>query len=212
MRASVNFLFVFCLLFGFAAHANLNTKFERYFDAAKLINDIDLTLNDSVEFAVFDLSEVKIIDDSSKSLIQTEDQNKDTDSNKLSSVSEIKKDLGKLPQFFYKALKEQILAQDVPVTLYPSKGPGFTKPLKFFVKIKRIHLKTPKIKGSKVIQPFSMRIYGQLKEAKSGKMIIKFYDSGESDFILGNNQASQALDALSQNLMKDLARYLKTVY
>ncbi|MFH1356565.1 MAG: hypothetical protein ABII18_05465 [bacterium] len=185
---------------------------NKYFDAIKVYFDKDHALNDTIEFAVFDMSDTKIINDSPR--IATNEKPDDENQNSsLSAQEEIQASLDTLPKYFYQSLKQYILANNVPVTLFPSKSPEYALPLKLYIKVKRIHLKpfTRNAQGQ-YGQPVEMRIYGQIKDEKTGKTLIKYYDAATSHFVLGNKQAPKALASITQLLMSDLALYLKTKY
>lgn len=179
-----------------------------FFDAVKMGADREYVFNDVIEFSLFDMSEIKFINDSKEVVVTREGQRK-----KIKALDEAQSVLLELPRQFYKSLKGHILAGEVPVTLYPANSPAYAKPLELFVKIKRIHLKPHHaLDENSYVQPVSMRIFGQIKDKKSGEILIKFYDVHEASFQLGKNAATGAFDELANRLMHDLAAYLKTKY
>jgi hypothetical protein len=184
---------------------------DKYFDALKPYVEKDFVLNDYLEFSVFDLSEIKFLDEAGDANLQgvySETQIH----KKMSGQTEIKEILPEVPKYFYRALKKEILKQKVPVTLFPTDSPADTKPIQLYVKIKLIHLKATITEKDAVSQPVLMRVYGELKEKKTGLTLAKFYDSTQSRFILGTEGAKIAFQDMSQELMTDLAGFLRTKY
>ncbi|OVE82754.1 hypothetical protein BVY03_00180, partial [bacterium K02(2017)] len=172
------------------------------FDAAQIKSDRDYVLNDTIEFALFDISELKLINQSKKIKL-----NKKV----IDPVEIIKENIKTLPNFFYKELEQQLLAQTVPITLYPENSPSYAKPLKLFIKIKQIQLKPLKLSqdGVHYSQPIKMRIYGQISDKKSDDVLIKFYDSASAEFTIGKNNTKKAFKSLSNSFMADLSHYLR---
>lgn len=175
---------------------------DKYFDALKPYTEKDFVLNDYLEFSVFDLSEIKFLDEAGDTNLQK----------KSSGQTEIKEILPEVPKYFYRALKREILKQKVPVTLFPTDSPADTKPIQLYVKIKLIHLKATLTEKDAISQPVLVRVYGELKEKKTGLTLAKFYDSAQSRFILGTEGAQIAFQDMSQELMTDLAGFLRTKY
>ncbi len=202
---------------------------EKLFDAVKVFTDKVLVLNDFIEFSEFDLSEVKFINDQAPitvlpPVIVQKIQPKKKGAKKafvqpppplpLTGVeAEVRGILSTLPQAFYVGLKRQIYLNKIPVTLYPKETPGFAKPLKLYVKIKKLHIKQPVTQsdGSQVEQ-VELRIYGQLKDKQADAAILKYYDSENVFFALDRQEASGAFAAAADRLMRDLALYLKLRY
>lgn len=180
-----------------AATDGIITK-DKYFDALKPYADKDLVLNDYLEFSVFDLSEIKFLDE--------------TIHKTSSGQTEIKEILPEVPKYFYRALKREILRQKVPVTLFPTDSPAHAKPIQLYVKIKLIHLKATVTEKDVLFQPVLLRIYGELKDKKTGLTLTKFYDSAQSKFVLGAKKADVVFQNMSQELMMDLAGFLRTKY
>lgn len=194
-------------------------KKPAFFDAQKTLSDRDFVLNDSLEFALFDMSEIKLVNDSRKiKVVNTKKNTKSKDSkdvkNIISALKETQDKLEKLPSYFYKSLDSQILKQMVPVTLFPDNSPSYTKPLQLYIKVKRIHLKPNFLSddGLTYIQPFHMYIYGQIADKKSKEVLIKFYDSAKCSFKLKHNKVINCFKDTSNQLMQDLALYLRTKY
>jgi hypothetical protein len=185
---------------------------SKHFDALKVYFDKDYALNDTIEFAVFDMSDTKIINDSPR-ITSNSKPGQESQDNSLSAQEELQASLDSLPKYFYQSLKKYILTNQVPVTLFPSKSPDYALPLKLYIKVKRIHLKpfTRNSQGN-YGQPIEMRIYGQIKDKKTGKTLLKFYDAATSHFMLGKKQAPRALSSITRQLMHDLSLYLKTKY
>jgi hypothetical protein len=126
---------------------------------------------------------------------------------------EIKEILPEIPKFFYKNLKNQIYHNKVPVTLYAKDAPSFASPIKLYVKLKKISLgQTYVDKKGRKIQPIAIKIYGQLKEKKTDKLLTRFYDSEAIEFAVGAGEAGAAMDAVSNKMMQDLALFMKTMY
>lgn len=204
------------------------------FDAFKTYVERDYVLNDTIEFALFDMSELKFINDSSDINLKTNfddelsnptspskdsdttNQTNDatiTDPRKISALNVTKAELQDLPSMFYRSLKTAIIENKVPVTLYSAESPSYSKPLRLFVKLKHIHLKShQQQKDGSSLQPVSLRIYGQIKDKTEDATIMKFYDSFESSFVLDSANAKAAFEQISAGLMNDLALYLKTKY
>ena len=158
-------------------------------------------LKDYLEFSVFDMSQMKLIDDNENTPIA------------LNPKAEITSFLKEMPKSFFRSLQSQIVRQKVPLTVYASQAPEHANPLKLYIKIKRIHLLPAKQdRDSQWVQPIFLRIYGQIKDKKSGKILARYYDSQTSEFLLGKNQAQPMFESLADGLMRDLALFLKTRY
>ena len=202
---------------------------EKLFDAVKVFTDKVLVLNDFIEFSEFDLSEVKLINDQvpvvelpPAPVPKVQSKKKGAKKQPVQSLppppltgveAEVRGILSTLPQAFYVGLKRQIYLNKIPVTLYPKETPSFAKPLKLYVKIKKLHIKQPVTKsdGSQAEQ-VQLRIYGQLKDKQSDTVILKYYDAENVFFALDHQEAPQAFAAAADRLMRDLALYLKLRY
>ena len=205
---------------------------NKFFEVMKVYSDHDFVLNDAIEFALFDLSQAQFIDDTSSATSSTpQDATTDLDSKDIiqgstntvsadttvnakdsAAMTEIHSLLENMPKIFFRKLKKQINTQQVPVTLYSPKSPTYSKPLQFYVKIKRIHLKPTEPGKQGLMQPISLRIYGELHDKKSGDTLFKFYDSTETSYNLQNKQAELAINSMADSLMSDFASFLKTKY
>jgi hypothetical protein len=97
--------------------------------------------------------------------------------------------------------------------LYAKDAPSFASPIKLYVKLKKISLgQTYVDKKGRKIQPIAIKIYGQLKEKKTDKLLTRFYDSEAIEFAVGAGEAGAAMDAVSNKMMQDLALFMKTMY
>lgn len=196
----MKFLFFLTLIFwafSFSAFAARESPHNtEFFEAAKIYQDKDYALNDVVEFAIFDMSEVKFINESDET-----------------TLKKTKENLAKLPKSFYQNLKNEVISQSVPVTLYPSNAPAHTKPLALSIKIKSLHLKTTAVDGTEPpTQSVTMRIFGQIVDKKTGEALIKFYDSGSDVIVSPSENVSIIYDKISAKMMKNLALFLKSKY
>lgn len=199
-----------------ASSDDIITK-DKYFDAVKPYTDKDFVLNDYLEFSVFDLSEIKFLDEAGETNLQdiypvNSEGNQTEIHKKLSGQTEIKEILPEVPKYFYRALKQEILSQKVPVTLFPTNSPADAKPVQLYIKIKLIHIKPTVTEKETLFQPVLLRIYGELKDKKTGKTLTKFYDSAQSKFTLGTDGAKASFRNMSHELMADLAGFLRTKY
>lgn len=182
-----------------------------FFDKQKIYTDERYVLKDFLEFSVFDLAEMEVIDQSgTKKYAPTEPPTQEPG---LSAETEIRKILPEAPALFFKALKVAISSNQVPVTVYATEEPTFANPLKLYIKIKKIHLYPVEIdkKGGYNL-PMEIRIYGQIKDKRSGKVLTRYYDSSRTSFVLKRNQATQAFEMAADDLMRGLAQFLKTRY
>ncbi|HLD45520.1 MAG TPA: hypothetical protein VJC18_08795, partial [bacterium] len=119
-------------------------KKNRFFDAIKEYASKDLALNDVLEFSYFDMGETSLINDTTDEGLSPPTQDLDSENTDeavavpptdvLSSQQEIKKAIDQLPKLFYVSLKNHIERQRVPVNLYSGEGPGYTNPLKLYIK------------------------------------------------------------------------------
>lgn len=190
--AALVFFVVSFSAFG-AEKTSPNTEF---FEASKTYVDKDYALNDVIEFAIFDMSEVKFINESDEDTLQ-----------------KTKENLVKLPKFFYQNLKNEVVSQAVPITLYPSSAPKHTKPLALSIKIKSLHLKTTLADSAETrTQSVTMRIFGQIEDKKTGEALIKFYDSTSDVISSPSEDVGVIYDKISGNMMKNLALFLKSKY
>lgn len=167
-----------------------------FFEAAKTYVDKDYALNDVVEFSIFDMSEVKFINELDDATLE-----------------KTKNALMTLPKLFYQNLKKAVFSELVPVTLYPSDAPAHTKPLKLAIKIKSIELKPITGEERELPTPsVSLRMYGQIEDKKTGEVLLKFYDSGSEVFSTDSEDAGVIYDKISAKIMKNLALFLKSKY
>lgn len=198
-----------------------------FFDKQKIYTDELYVLKDFLEFSVFDLAEMEVFDQSgTKKYVdpQTEpvatgqkpvltEPGPQTLESGLSAEAEIRKILPESPKFFFKALKSALSRQAVPVTVYATEAPDYANPIKLYVKIKKIHLHPVEIdREGNYNQPLEIRIYGQIKDKRSGKILTRYYDSARGTFTLKKNQAAQAFELAANDLMAALASFLKTRY
>lgn len=193
---------------------------SKFFDKQMMFNDDLYVLHDVLEFSVFDISEVEIKNDSGEAEVKV--SSLDADGNPKDQVVaafsgkvEIENALPEIPKYFYKSLKSEILRKTVPVTLYPKDAPGYSKPLKLAIKLKKIQLLPVRLNGDgNYVQPVQMRIYGQIKDKKSDEVLTRFYDSDSTEFVLGSDPTvlSQALNKMSEHMMQDFAMFLKSQY
>jgi len=191
----MKYIIAIILSFAIATSALAQTQDSKYFDTIKIYLDRDYILNDTLEFTVFDMSEIKVINESKRGFQQA------------------KSSLEGLPKKFYSNLKKQINKQRVPITLYSSYSPDYAKPLQLSIKIKRIHIKPTKASSADKPQyQIAMRVYGQLKDKNSNEILFKFYDSQTSIYNSGKRQADNALNTISNKMMKNLALYMRTKY
>ena len=193
---------------------------SKFFDKQMMFNDDLYVLHDVLEFSVFDISEVEIKNESGAtevkvSSLDTAGQPKEELVAAFNGKAEIENALPEIPKYFYKSLKSEILRKTVPVTLYPKDAPGYSKPLKLAIKLKKIELLPVHLNSDgNYVQPVQMRIYGQIKDKKSDEVLTRFYDSDSTEFVLGSDPAilSQALNKMSEHMMQDFAMFLKSQY
>lgn len=220
---------------GFAAETD-SAKISQVFDDIKIVTDKDYILHDFIEFSIFDMAEMKIVNDTPLApelippapppVLAPKKKGKKV---KIASIKEdakkielppstigekeIRDNLTILPKYFYKSLKQAILSNKIPVTLYPKDAPGFSKPIVLYIKVKSLHFAPEaKDKTGQNIQPFTLRIYGQIKDKQADQVLMKFYDSVTLEFSTGTGQAQPTLANASVKLMQDLAQYLKSKY
>lgn len=182
---------------------------SKFFDKQMLFNEDLYVLHDVLEFSVFDLSEVEIVDESGSAQVKL------STTTNFSGKTEIENALTDIPKYYYKSLKSEILRKMVPVTLYPKDAPAYAKPLKLAIKLKKIHLKPVRVNDDgNYVQPIQMRIYGQIKDKKTDEVLTRFYDSDSAEFVLGSDPdvLRQLLSDLSHNMMQDFAMFLKSQY
>lgn len=210
-------LFSFLPISVFAVSEDVGSK---YFEKHKLYTEELYVLKDYLEFSVFDMSQMKLIDDSGASkgqetVLLKEGQAPQTEniSTTLNPKEEITSFLKEIPKSFFRSLQSQIVKQKVPLTVYANEAPEYASPLKLYIKIKRIHLASAKQDQSgQWVQPIFLRIYGQIKDKKSGKILMRYYDSQSSEFLLGKDQVKPTFEFLADHLMRDLALFLKTKF
>lgn len=206
-----------------AARAGTPEPAAQFFTEQKIYTDAHYVLNDYLEFSVFDMSRMNLLVNS-KPVDLRPAQTPETVARDAAAVAsvppiesrserEIKSVLADIPKYFYKSLKKQILNSRVPVTLYAADSPAFAKPIQLYVKLKKISLAASETdKKGASIQPIGIKIYGQLKEKTSDKILLRFYDTGTTAFVLGENQAGAAIAAVADDMMGHLADFLKTRY
>lgn len=183
------------LLFAFATPAFAKPPPRHAFDSLKVLSGRDIVLNDVIEFTLFDLSEVKIIHDGKDGVDKAEELIK------------------MLPRSFYKNLTKQIYLQKVPVTLYSDKSPSYAKPLQLTIHVRRIRFASGKRKDQKPSgQEIEMHIAGQIKDKASQEVLFLFNDSAKGMLIPGKTTMKQVFESLSDELMRDLALYIKERY
>lgn len=212
-------LLLFCF-FSFSAHAVSGNVDSKYFEKQKLYTEELYVLKDYLEFSVFDMSQMKLIDDSDiskgqETIVLKEGQTPQTENTSeiLNSKEEVTSFLKEIPKSFFRSLQSHIVKQKVPVTVYASQAPEYANPLKLYIKIKRIHLASAKQdQNGQWVQPIFLHIYGQIKDKKSGKILMRYYDSQSSEFLLGKDQVKSTFEFLADNLMRDLALFLQTKY
>lgn len=183
-----------------ATQSEYNTEF---FEAAKIYTQKDYALNDALEFSIFDMSEIKILNDAKE--IKTDKV--------VSGLAEVNSILEKLPRIFYRKLKKEILTNKVPVKLYAAEAPSYSKALELQIKIKTIYLKETltHVSGSH-LQPITMRIFGQITDKATNEVLIKFYDFDSAEFLLGKEEAKKTFDKMAGKMMKNLALFLRAQY
>lgn len=218
---STAILFTLCFLSPLA-RAGAPEPAAQFFTEQKIYTDAPYVLNDYLEFSVFDMSRMNLLVNSKpvdlhpaqtpESVVQ-DAAVAPAPPIESRSEREIKAVLVDIPKYFYKSLKKQILNSRVPVTLYAADSPAFAKPVKLYIKLKKISLAASETdKKGASIQPIGIKIYGQLKEKASDKILLRFYDTGTTAFVLGENQAGAAIAAVADDMMGHLADFLKTRY
>lgn len=196
---------------------------SKYFSKQKTYSEGLYVLNDFLEFSVFDMSKLGLFVNAEKVDLSSVAAPQDavpaaetlpvTQRTASESEKEIKAILSEIPKFFYKNLKNQIYRNKVPVTLYAKDSPPFANPLKLYVKLKKISLgQTYVDKKGRTLQPVAVKIYGQLKEKKTDKLLTRFYDTETIEFAVGAGEASAAMNVVSDKMMQDLALYMKSMY
>lgn len=195
-----------------------------FFDKHKTYTDELYVLKDYLEFTVFDLSQMQVVDRSGTAKYVPEEQKEKTVEElagdlptlglvQTSSETEIRQAIDAAPKLFFAALKHQIQDKKVPVTLYATGAPDYANPIKLYIKIKEVLLHPVEIsKTGEYFQPLVVRIYGQIKDKRSGKILIRYYDSAQTRFALKKKQANAAFDMVARDLMGGLAEFLKTRY
>lgn len=174
-------------------HAQAATNLERYFDKARLLTNKDFVFYDSVQFSLFDMSEINLI----KPTGFTGEQEKQT-----------KDILKKLPQVFYQNLKAQIYSNEVPVEL-SNKPQSYSNPLTLSVKIKEVHLKES---GNSNQQDVSIKVFFELKDKKTDKVLLQIYDSATSSYLPQTETIQVAFQNMGVELMGDFTEYLHSLY
>lgn len=194
---------------------------SKLFSKQKTYSENLYVLNDFLEFSVFDMSKLGLFVNAEKVDLTPElatatasaTPSQETARTASTPEKEIKEILTEIPRLFYKNLKTQVYLNKVPVTLYAKDAPAFANPIKLYVKLKKISLGQGYVdKKGRTLQPVAIKIYGQLKEKKTDKLLTRFYDSEAIEFVVGAGEASAAMDALSNKMMQDLALFMKTMY
>ena len=208
-----------------------------FFDKQKNYTDELYVLKDYLEFAVFDMSQMEVVDHSGTKKyvppVVVEDKKPAVkgpkgapaqpaealsdatpeDGRTISAETEVRNNLTKAPKFFFQSLRRQMLSQNVPVTVCSKDAPDYANPIKLYIKIKKITLYPVEInKKGEYNQPISLLIYGQIKDKRTGKILTRYYDSARTSFVLTKNQAVPALASLAENLMGGLVQFLSTRY
>lgn len=219
-------VFAWALLLNAPARGGEAPPPSRFFAEQKEYTDALYALNDYVEFSVFDMSKLNLFINSKK--IELRPQTEPDDGVKQETLAqaqtseprtesqaerEIKAIFPDIPKYFYKQLKTGLWKHKVPVTLYATDSPVYARPIRLYVKLKKISL-APSYTGKKgeSIQPVGIKIYGQLKEKNGEKLLTRFYDVQTAEFPLGQNAAGEAFDAMAAKMMDNLAAYMKTKY
>lgn len=175
--------------------AQAKPQLERYFDKARLLTEKDFVFYDTIQFSLFDMSKIQLIQASQTS---AEDANK------------IKSELTELPQIFYHSLKKQIYANEVPVTL-TNKPYSYAKPLTLAVKIKEIHFKDPESSSSNH-QDVTLKIFYELKNKTTDKVLLQTYDSATASYLKDTESSKIAFENIAIELMGDFTEYLHSLY
>lgn len=217
-----NIVFAVTLLFFSNATKAAGTDIvSKFFSKQKSYSEDLYVSNDFLEFSVFDMSKLGLFVNAKKVDLTPDLAAAAAGTTPLQVTTkaaatpekEIKEILSEIPKFFYKNLKNQIYHNKVPVTLYAKDAPSFASPIKLYVKLKKISLgQTYVDKKGRKIQPIAIKIYGQLKEKKTDKLLTRFYDSEAIEFAVGAGEAGAAMDAVSNKMMQDLALFMKTMY
>jgi hypothetical protein len=208
-------LLIFCLA---TKPVFAQAKQGELFDAIKVYTDKLLVMNDFIEFSEFDMSEIKFVNEAAPIGVSSTGQaipggSDAASAQTLDGEAEIKALYDKLPQYFYVNLKREIYRNNLPVTLFPTQPPAFSKPIKLLIKIKKINLKPYEIqKSGNYLQPVSLRIYGQIKDKETDTVLLKYYDTENGSFTLGHGEAAQTIQIMIEKLMRDLVLYLKPKY
>ncbi len=200
---------VLCLILlstpAFAAKAQAN----KYFDSLTVALERNYALNDTVEFSVFDLSEMQVINDDPdiKDLVTA------PESVELPTESQIAPVFKDFARYFYANLKKQILEQQVPVTLTAGNLPDYAKPLSLSIKVNQVHFKALQAdkKGYKFL-PVVVNVSGEIKDKFSDELLFSFTDSVETMLPTDASKPEDVLNQAAGLLMKDFALFLKSQY
>lgn len=216
---------------------------SRFFTKQVVYSDENYVLNDYLEFSVFDMSKMDFYDGEVKvnlkpvqptSLNQPQTKKPSQTDSRYVNIDtvppavlepsptptaptgredEVRTLLPEIPKYFYKNLKSAIVSNKVPITLDASNSPSYAKPLKLYIKLKKISLENPKSsKKGVTVQPVTLLIYGQIKDKASEKILTRFYDQETAEFNVGEQNVATAIGAISQKMMLDLAGFLRTKY
>ena len=208
-----------------------------FFDKQKNYTDELYVLKDYLEFAVFDMSQMEVIDRSGtkkyvppvvvedkktapkgpKGVLalptETLSEVAPEDSRTISAETEVRNNLAEVPKFFFQSLRRLMLSQNVPITVCSKDAPDYANPIKLYIKIKKITLYPVEInKKGDYNQSILLLIYGQLKDKRTGKILTRYYDSARTSFVLTKNQVAPAFASLAEDLMGGLVQFLSTRY
>jgi hypothetical protein len=215
--------FLFCALSASAMAAGVDIE-SKFFTKQKVYSEDTYAMSDYLEFSVFDMSKLNLFINSKKIELKPQTPEKPITDTRTGAVEEplvpmstaekeIRAILPEIPKSFYKNLKKQLLLSKVPVTLYASHAPAYARPIKLYIKLKKVSLGASHAgRKGEILQPVSIKIYGQLKDKLADKLLTRFYDEESTEYVVESNQAVQAFEALSDKMMTDLVQFLKTKY
>ncbi len=208
---------VFLTLFAFDIQAGSSPNYG--FEAIKIYNSRELSLHDALEFSVFDLSEVSIINDSlatqtipTFNAVTAEGTAHEVEQ-KIIQLGSLKSTVTELPKTFFNQLKSAIWNKKLPITLYSGSSPKFTRPLALNIKVKKIHI-SPCLIDKKGIchQTITLRIFGEVKDKTTQETLFKYYDYTQEELINGKDLPNDIFAKMTKTLMERLVKYLKTLY
>ena len=227
----------------FAAKNPIKEAPSKYFTKEKVFTTDTFALNDYLEFSVFDMSKLVVTIAGQSISVQTllakpaeptpvpvqatDKKGKTRAASPKPAValspppiplSPLAQDFARilpdLPKAFYKNLKRALAEVRVPITLYAASAPSYAKPIKLYVKLLTIDVPpvTTNKKGVR-LQDVTFKIYGQLKDQKSDKVLLRFYDSAAAQYAADVSGAlNEAVESMAGKTMQDLAQYLKSRY